>query len=108
MKHYEIPDVTFRVSPRNRSPEWLVKKKDRLEGKWNRDRYGRRFIGKIIKTCNLSFPSRVVNDGIEVVISKYSSKKHGDLVGSVSPTEPMSISLFARRKDTCMKAGSLI
>lgn len=53
-----------------------------------------------MRACNLSFPSGIAAKGINVVISKYSTRKHGDLVGSISPTEPTSISIYARKKDT--------
>jgi hypothetical protein len=95
-----MPKVTFKVYPRNKAPEWLLKKKDKLEKKWHQDNYGKRFIGRIMKACNLPFPNSIVSKGITIVISKHSAKKHGDLVGSTLPTEPTGVSLYARKKDT--------
>lgn len=99
MKH-EVPNVTFRVYPLNACPEWLVKKKDKFEANWARASFGKRFVTRITKTCNLSFPSQITRDGIEVTFSKHSRRIHGDSVGSVEPTNPSRVSLFAERKDT--------
>lgn len=37
VKNCRIPEVTFRVFRPNKNPEWLIKKKQRLEKKLNQE-----------------------------------------------------------------------
>ena len=97
----EVPEITFQVYPRNSCPDWLMRKKERLETKWNNNCYGKRLVAKVIKTCNLTFPNRVNKQGITVTFYRHSSKKHGESVGFLFPTEPSRISLCVKKKATC-------
>jgi len=95
----DIPDISFTVYSRGKVPDWLLKKKKYLETKWNANKDGIRLIKKIMRTCNLTFPSPVLNRGINVITKKYSLKKHGDILGFVSPTKPTKITIFVKEKD---------
>jgi hypothetical protein len=108
MKDVAIPEVAFRVYPRKKAPEWLIRKKVLIEKKWNYGKDGKKLLQTIVKRCNLSFPSRIVNDGIQVAISRYSSRKHGDSLGATSPTEPSRISLYVKKRDTYRKLKSTL
>jgi hypothetical protein len=108
MKYAAIPEVTFRIYPRKNAQEWLIRKKKLIERKWVDNKDGRKLLQKIAKECNLVFPSRIVDDGIQVTISRYSSRKHGDSLGETSPTEPNKISLYVRKGDTYANVRSTL
>lgn len=94
-----LPEISFSVFNINTAPEWLIGKKSLLERRWNNNRDGEKLVRKIIKTCNLRFPKTVMDSGIDVTLKKYSHKKYGGLLGSVSPTRPRRITLFVSKKD---------
>jgi hypothetical protein len=100
MQRYGLPEVYFEVFHKNSSPPWLVARKDRLETRWKSNNWGKKLITRIMKACNLSFPPQVLERGITVTIYKRSRKKHGSLLGSITPTEPTRISLYVRNGDT--------
>lgn len=52
MQSYNSPEVTFRLFHQNKSPLWLIAKKNRLEAKWNAHGYGKKVTGRILKECN--------------------------------------------------------
>lgn len=94
-----LPEVSFKVYHRDEVYGWLIKKKDYIKERWNRNRDGIKLMKKIKKTCRLDFPVKILNTGLSVVIRNYSRKKHGGLLGSVSPRSPRLITLFVKKKD---------
>ena len=94
-----IPKISFKVYRHQSAPDWLIKKGCTLEMKWNHKKDGEKLIKKIMRTCNLTFPQYVLDDGIDVVLKKYSRKKHGNIVGSILPTKPTRIQIFVKKKD---------
>lgn len=98
MKTNGTPEICFKVYRRGNPPDWLIAKRNYLEGKWNENQDGKKLIEKIMKTCNLSFPGEILDDGIDVVLEKYSRKKHGNILGSVFPTSPTRIHLFLKKE----------
>lgn len=95
----DIPEISFKAYRRNTAPVWLIKKRDYLERKWNDNEDGKKLIEKIMRTCNLRFPKRVLDEGIDVVMKKHSRKKYGNILGSILPTRPTRIQLFVKKKD---------
>lgn len=108
MKNAVLPEVTFRVYPQKSAPEWLVRKKNLFERRWNERRDGECLLRKIVKVCGLSYPGPIVNDGIRVNVIRHSVKKHGDSLGDTSPVEPNRISLYVRKADTYANAKSTL
>lgn len=100
MKELALPEVIFRVYGRKKAPAWIIRKKGLIERKWGRGKDGKRLLQKIAKVCNLTFPSRIVKDGIQVTIIRHSGRKHGDSLGATSPTEPNRISIYVKKRDT--------
>jgi hypothetical protein len=98
MKNLKLPSVTFKVYFVNKSPLWLIRKKDNLEAKWNGNQFGNKLLMKIMKTCNLVFPNNMVDAGITVRMSKYSARV-GNL-GFTYPSRPMNIMLYAKKSDS--------
>lgn len=47
----------------------------------------------------MSFPSPVLQSGINVALKKYSPGKYGNILGVVSPTRPTEITVFVKKKD---------
>lgn len=92
-----IPEISFSVYRKRRSPDWLLRKRLYLEKKWNGKNDGLRLVRKILKTCRLSFPNHVLKKGVNVVLHKYVRKKHGALLGSVTPRRPSRIDLYVRK-----------
>ena len=95
----DTPEIFFKVFRRDTTPDWLIKKKGYLERKWNDNEDGKKLIEKIMRACNLHFPKRVFDEGIGVVVKKYSRKKYGSILGSILPTRPTRIQLFVKKKD---------
>lgn len=108
MKDVAIPEVAFRVYPRKDAPKWLIGKKKLIERRWIDSKDGKKLLQKIAKECNLGFPNRIISDGIQVTISRYSSRKHGDSLGATSPTEPNKISLYVKKGDTYINVRSTL
>jgi hypothetical protein len=108
MKEAALPRVSFGVSSPNKAPKWLIHKKTLFEEKWNRRNDGARLLRKVVKTCNLSFPRRIVDSGIKVTIIKHSTRAHGDSLGATSPTEPNRISMYVRKRDTYLNLKSTL
>jgi hypothetical protein len=52
-----------------------------------------------MKNCNLSFPSHVLQTGINVALKKFSPRKYGNILGLVYPNNPTKITLFVKKKD---------
>ncbi len=108
MKDVVLPEVIFKVYPQRSASEWLVRKKNLFERRWNERGAGKCLLRKIAKVSGLSFPSPIVNGGIRVTVSKHSFSKHGDSLGDTSPTEPSRISLYVRKRDTYAKVKSTL
>lgn len=98
MKTNGIPEICFKVYRRDNPPDWLIVKRNYLERKWNENKDGKKLIEKIMKTCNLSFPRDILDNGIDVILKKYSRRKHGKILGFVLPTKPTRIYVFVKKK----------
>ena len=94
-----IPEISFSVFRKRSAPDWLIRKRKYFEKKWNTANDGTKLIRRIMRTCRLCFPSPILKSGITVMMYRYSRKKHGSLVGSVSPARPNRISLYIKEDD---------
>lgn len=108
MRKLNLPQVYFRIYSRNKAPKWLIRKKTLIAKKWYDRDDGEKLLRKIMKTCNLSFPRRIVDSGIQITISRHSIRNHGDSLGATSPSEPNRISLYVRKKDTYLNMKSTL
>lgn len=108
MTEATLPEVSFRVHSRNKAPKWLMKKKTLIMKKWSYRKDGKKLLQKIMKACNLSFPSQIVDSGIQVTLSKYSIRICGDSLGATSATEPSKISIYVKKRDTYSKLKSTL
>jgi len=97
------PKISFSVYRKRSAPDWLTRKRLRLEKKWKANNDGQKLVRKILRTCRLDFPNPVLKNGVNVVLYKYVRKRHGDLLGSVSPRRPRRISLYVEEKDRYSK-----
>lgn len=100
MRNRQIPELTFKIAPRDKDLEWLLTKKDRLQQTWRQNRFGEKRLRKIMQACNLVYPSNIIEAGISIIISKYSKRRHGDSAGAISTTQPTVISLYVEKRDT--------
>jgi len=90
----KFPDVVFRLGRRrvsSSSRAWLIHKRDYFSRMWKRD--GARLLRRIEKVCGISFPRRVVEEGMVVYLYKR-RKEDGDYLGDMVETSPRRINIY--------------
>lgn len=104
----DCPYILYRLGRRrnsNYSRAWLIRKRDYFSRMLKRD--GPKLLKRIEKVCGISFPRRVVEEGIEVYLYKR-RKEDGDYLGNMIETDPRRINLYLSRNSTWRSVKSVI
>lgn len=106
MKNY--PHVALRLGRRkisNSGRAWLIRRREYFSRRWKRD--GPKLLKRIEKDCGISFPRKVVEEGVVVYLYKR-RKEDGDYLGDMIETNPRRINLYLSKKSTWRSVKSVI